>query len=138
MSINKVILLGHAGRDPEIRDTASGKVATFSLATTDRGYTKQDGTQVPERTEWHNIVMWGRNAETAEKYIRKGIMLYIEGKLRTRKYTGRDNVERYTTEVNVDNFELLSKPQQQAQPQSAPAPGGNLFGTPQYTDDLPY
>ena len=87
MSINKVILIGNVGRDPDIRYTAPGQaVASFSLATTERGYTAANGTQVPDRTEWHSIVMWGKNAEIAERYIRKGSQLYIEGKLRTRTW----------------------------------------------------
>ena len=87
MSVNKVILLGNVGRDPEVRYLDSGvAVATFSLATTERGYTLQNGTQVPDRTEWHNIVLWRGLAETAEKYVHKGDKLYIEGKIRTRSY----------------------------------------------------
>lgn len=108
MAVNKVLLLGNVGQAPEIRDSQSGKFATFKLATTDKGYTKQDGTQVPERTEWHSCVVFGRQAETIEKYVGKGMRLYVEGKLRTRKYTDRNNVERYTTEVVVDTFEMLS------------------------------
>ena len=82
MSVNKVILLGNVGRDPDVRYPSQGQiVATFPLATSDRAYRTQAGTQVPERTEWHNIVMWGRNAEVAEKYVKKGNRLYIEGRL---------------------------------------------------------
>ena len=109
MSVNKVILLGNVGQAPEIRDGQSGKFATFNLATTDKGFTRQDGTQVPERTEWHSCVVFGRQAETVEKYVGKGTRLYIEGKLRTRKYMARDNTEKYVTEIIVDNFEMLSK-----------------------------
>ena len=81
MSVNKVILIGNVGKDPDVRYLDSGvAVATFSLATTDRAYTLANGTQVPERTEWHNIVLWRGLAQTAEKYVRKGDKLYIEGK----------------------------------------------------------
>ena len=91
MSVNKVILLGNVGRDPEVRYLDSGvAVATFSLATTERGYTLQNGTQVPDRTEWHNIVLWRGLAETAEKYVHKGDKLYIEGKIRTRSYVNEE------------------------------------------------
>ena len=91
MSINKVILLGNVGRDPEVRYLDKNvAVATFPLATTDRGYTLPNGTQVPERTEWHNIVAWRNLAELAEKYIRKGRLLYVEGKLQTRTWEGKD------------------------------------------------
>ena len=126
MSVNKVILLGNLGRDPEIRDTQSGKLATFSLATTDRAYTNSNGVQVPERTEWHNVVAFGKVVPVIEQCVHKGSQVYIEGKLRTRKYTDRNNVERYTTEVVVDTLELLSKPQQAAQPQ-APAPNPPFY-----------
>ena len=87
MSLNKVQLIGNVGKDPEVRYLDSGvAVATFPLATTDRAYTLANGTQVPERTEWHNIVLWRGLAETAEKYVHKGDKLYIEGKIRTRSY----------------------------------------------------
>jgi single-strand DNA-binding protein len=107
MSVNKTILLGNVGNDPEIRENSGGKFATFRLATTDRAYTKKDGTQVPERTEWHSIIAYGGLATTIERYVRKGTKLYIEGKLRTRKYTARDNTERTVTEIYLDQMELL-------------------------------
>jgi len=116
MSVNKVILLGRAGKDPDVRYPDKGQaVASFTLATTDRAYTNANGVQVPERTEWHNIVMWGRHAEVAERYIRKGTQLYIEGKLRTRVWEDRNNIKRYVTEVMVDNFELLGRPRDDKQ-----------------------
>lgn len=115
MSINKVILIGNVGNDPEVRENAGGKFATFRLATTDKAFTKRDGTQIPERTEWHNIVANGGIVGVIEKYVTKGTKLYVEGKLRTRKYTDRNNVERLTTEVYLDNLELLGgKPEQNA------------------------
>ena len=102
------------GSDPEIRESNGGKFATFRLATTDKGYTKRDGTQVPERTEWHNIVANSNIVSVIENYVRKGTKLYIEGKLRTRKYTARDNTERTVTEIYIENMELLGgKPQEQ-------------------------
>ncbi len=121
MAINKVILLGNVGKDPDVRYPAQGQVvATFSLATSDRAYTNAAGVKVPERTEWHNIVMWGRNAEVAEKYVRKGTQLYIEGKLRTRVWEDRNQIKRYVTEVYVDNFELLGRPRGAESPTPAP------------------
>lgn len=116
MSVNKVILLGNVGQAPEIRDSQAGKFATFKLATTDKGYTKQDGTKVPERTEWHSCVVFGRQAETVERYVGKGMRLYVEGKLRTRKYTARDNTEKYVTEIVVDTFEMLSSKKEASNP----------------------
>jgi single-strand DNA-binding protein len=92
MSVNKVILVGNVGRNPEIRYVDSRPYATFSLATTDRAYTNANGVQVPERTEWHNIAMWDRNAEFAERYITKGAKLFIEGRLSTRSWQDRNAI----------------------------------------------
>lgn len=109
MSVNKVILIGNVGKDPEVRYLDSGvAVATFPLATSDKAYTLANGTQVPERTEWHNIVLWRGLAETAEKYVHKGDKLYLEGKIRTRSYDDQAGVKRYVTEIFVDSMEMLS------------------------------
>ena len=112
MAVNKVILLGNVGKDPQIRDGNGLKFATFSLATTDKSYTKRDGTVMPERTEWHSIVANGNIVQVIERYVKAGTNLYIEGKLRTRKYTARDNTERQVTEVYVDSMELLGSKQE--------------------------
>lgn len=103
MSVNKVILLGNVGADPKMHyPDKNSAYAYYSLATNERiGQT--------ERTEWHNIVMTGRNAEYAEKYIRKGTRLYLEGKLRTRSYNDKLGLQRYVTEIYVDNFEILGR-----------------------------
>jgi single-strand DNA-binding protein len=111
MSINKAILVGNVGKDPDIRyyekeNDKKNSVATFTLATTERGYTLANGTVVPDRTEWHNIVAWRGLAELAEKYIRKGSQLYIEGKISTRSWE-RDGITRYTTEIIADTIQLL-------------------------------
>lgn len=120
MSVNKVILLGNVGADPEVRDSQSGKWATFRLATTDKGYTRKDGTQVPERTEWHSIIANGSVVQVIENYVRKGTKLYIEGELRSRKYTDRNNQERTATEVHVRDLQLVgARPESQ---QSANVP----------------
>ena len=109
MSVNKVILLGNVGKDPEVRYLDTGiAVATFPLATTDRAYTLANGTQVPERTEWHNLVLWRGLAETAEKYVHKGDKLYIEGKIRSRSYDDQTGAKRYITEIFVDHMEMLT------------------------------
>lgn len=113
MSVNKVILIGNVGQDPEIRYIETRPVASFMLATTERAYTNAAGVQIPERTEWHRIVMWDRAAETAEKYIRKGTKLYIEGRLRTRVWEDRNTIKRSVTEIYVDNFDILSRPSAQ-------------------------
>ena len=110
MSVNKVILIGNVGKDPEVRYLDSGvAVANFTLATTERGYTAANGTVVPDRTDWHNIVLWRGLAEIAEKYVKKGSKLYIEGKIRTRSYDDASGNKRYVTEIYGDNMELLDK-----------------------------
>jgi single-strand DNA-binding protein len=104
--VNKVILIGNVGKDPEIRHMENGtSKATFPLATTET-YRDREGQRM-EQTEWHNIVLWRGLAELAEKYIRKGKQLYIEGKLRTRSWEDRDGNKRYTTEIIADNITLL-------------------------------
>ena len=122
MSVNKVILIGNVGKDPDVRYLDNGvAVATFSLATTDRAYTLANGTQVPERTEWHNIVLWRGLAQTAEKYVRKGDKLYIEGKIRSRSYDDQNGVKRTIVEIFADIMEMLT-PKGVSQPQAASAP----------------
>jgi single-strand DNA-binding protein len=110
MSINKVILVGNVGKDPEIKyfDNDNAK-ANFSIATSERGYTAANGTQVPERTEWHNIVCWRGLAKIVEQFVRKGTQLYVEGKIRTRSYDDQNGIKRYITEVYADNLEILSR-----------------------------
>ena len=109
MSLNKVLLIGNVGKDPDVRYLDTGvAVATFPLATTDKGYTLANGTVVPERTEWHNIVLWRGLAEIAEKYVHKGDKLYIEGKIRSRSYDDQNGVKRYVVEIFGDNMEMLT------------------------------
>lgn len=122
MSVNKVILIGNVGREPNVRyidrDVA---VASVSLATSDRAYTLPNGTQVPERTEWHNLVFWRGLAQTVEKYVHKGDKLYIEGSIHSRSYDDQNGVHRTVVEIYVDNMEMLSRPQQTASPQQPAA-----------------
>lgn len=147
MSINKVILIGNVGKDPEVRYLDSGvAVANLTLATSDRAYTLQNGTQVPERTEWHNIVLWRGLAETAEKYVHKGDKLYIEGKIRTRSYDDSTGAKRYITEIFADNMEMLTPRNSQSsapyvQQQNTAAQPQVVENTPaqeNQTDDLPF
>lgn len=120
MSLNKVMLIGNVGAEPEVRYVEQGvAVGSLRLATTERGYTLQNGTQVPERTEWHNVVVWRKQAEFVEKYVHKGDKLYIEGQLRTRNYDDRNGVKKFVTEVWADNIEFLSSPR--SAQSSAPA-----------------
>ncbi len=118
MSVNKVILIGNVGAEPEVRYVEQGvAVAQVRLATSERGYTLANGTQVPERTEWHTVLLWRNLAETVEKYVHKGDKLFIEGKLRYRTYDDRNGVRRTVVEVWADNMEMLTpRPAQSAQP----------------------
>ena len=107
--MNKVMLIGNLGADPLVRYyDADQAVAQFRLATTERGYTLPNGTRVPDRTDWHNIVMWKNLAKTAEKYLRKGDKVYIEGRIRYRSYDDKKGQRQFTTEIYADNMELLS------------------------------
>ena len=107
--MNKVMLIGNVGVDPDIRYVDKGvAVATVRLATTERGYSLPNGTTVPDRTEWHNVVLWRQLAETVERYVRKGDKLYIEGKLHTRSYDDRQGQKRYVVEIWADAMEMLS------------------------------
>ena len=108
MSVNKVILMGHTGKAPDFREFNGGCVATFSLATTKRGYTTKDGRQIPERTEWHNVVLQNGLAKVANQYVKKGDKLYIEGELRTRSYDDAQGVKRYVTEIVATDMEMLT------------------------------
>ena len=103
------MLIGNVGKEPDVRyydrDQA---VATLSLATTERGYTLQNGTQVPDRTEWHNLVFYRNLAKVVEKYVHKGDKLFVEGKIRTRSYAGQKGEKKYVTEIYVDNMEMLT------------------------------
>ena len=115
MSVNKVILIGNVGRDPEVRylegnagpNGQATKMATFTLATSER-YRDRNG-ELRENTEWHNIVAWRQSADVAEKFVRKGTPLYIEGKLRTRSYTDAQNIKKYVTEIVVDTLQLIGR-----------------------------
>jgi single-strand DNA-binding protein len=121
MNVNKVILVGRLTRDPEVRTTPNGQtVASIGLAT-GRTWTDKQG-QKQEKTEFHNIVMWGRTAEVAGQYLIKGQEIFVEGRLESRKYTGKDGVERKVTDVVVESFQFGSKPQGAARGNySAPA-----------------
>jgi single-strand DNA-binding protein len=150
-SVNKVILVGTLGRDPEVRHTGDGTaIANFSIATNESW--KDKSGQKQERTEWHNIVTYRKLAEIAEQYLKKGSSVFVEGSLATRKWTDKNGVERYTTEIRCDSFQMLGgrntgnqnagdsqtqRPQQSAAPsQQAPSnSGGNTGYMP---DDAPF
>jgi single-strand DNA-binding protein len=108
-SVNKVLLIGNLGRDPEVRFTTGGSaVANFTLATTDRWNDQATG-EKKERTEWHRVVVWGKQAEIAGEYLRKGRQVYVEGALQTREWTDKEGTKRYTTEVKALRFQMLGK-----------------------------
>jgi len=108
MALNKVMLIGNVGNDPEIRTLRENvKVASFRLATTER-YTDRNG-EKQENTEWHQISAWNKAADIVERFVKKGSLLYIEGKLATRKWTDKDGNERFTTEIRADGIQLLGK-----------------------------
>jgi single-strand DNA-binding protein len=110
-SVNKVILIGNVGADPEIRYLDRGvAIATFNLATTERGYVMQNGTQVPDVTEWHSIVLWRNLAEWSQQYLKKSMKVYVEGKLKTRTWE-KDGQIRRKTEVIAENVQILHRPE---------------------------
>lgn len=115
------IVVGFVGDTPRINATQSGrKVASFSMATTEKGYTAQNGTTYPDKTEWHNIVCWGKTAEVVERFVRKGSQLYIQGKMRTRAYE-KDGQTRYAFEIECETLQLLDRRADgQGQPQGLP------------------
>ena len=138
--VNKVILVGNLGRDPELRSTPSGQpVATFSLATSRRWRDKEGNRQ--EQTEWHQVVCWGRQAEVAGEYLTKGKQIYVEGRLQTRSWEDRQSGEkRYKTEVICENFQMLGSRGDSGggyRAPAAPEQGGD-FGGPPEDDDIPF
>ncbi len=160
-SLNKATLIGNLGKDPEVRAIPSGaKVANFSIATTESYMDKNSGQKV-EKTEWHNIVMWRGLAEVAEKYLRKGSQIYVEGRLQTRSWDDQNGQKRYTTEIVADNMVMLggrgnreggapaggesfrsepamNAPRSQGRSDSGGFSGGGSSLPPQAEDDLPF
>jgi len=149
--INKVILVGRVGRDPEVRHLDNNAtVARFTLATNET-YKNKNGEKVTN-TEWHNLIVWRGLAEIAGRYIKKGTMLYVEGKIRTRSWDDKEGNKRYTTEIEVDNFQMLSSRSEEGS-QSGSGGATNQISTPsnnefapdvdfapgaEATDDLPF
>jgi len=153
MSLNKVILIGNVGKDPEVKYFDNGgAIANLVVATNERGYTLPNGTVVPERTEWHNVVVRRDQAQFVEKYVKKGSSVYVEGKIRTRDYE-KDGIRRYITEIAADRIEFYGsarKPETGAEggattstttPSQNVAPSESTPFTGQAessTDDLPF
>ena len=142
-SLNKVLLIGNVGRDPEVRYLDQGsaqggqstKVATFTLATTDR-YRDRSG-ELRENTEWHNLVLWRQLADLAEKFIRKGSQIYVEGRIRTRSYNDQQGQKKFMTEIVADNVQLLGRRDGEGAPIAAPAPAYQSPAAPAYQAPAP-
>jgi len=131
-SINKVILVGNLGQDPEGRFTPQGTAVTNLSVATNESWKDQNG-EIQERTEWHRVVMYGKMAETANEYMNKGQMVYIEGRLQTREWEDQNQVKRKTTEIRCDNFTMLGK-RGDAPPQGSRQPAKETTEE----DDLPF
>ena len=140
--INKVILIGNLGKDPEVRHLEGGTtVANFPLATTETYKDKNGNRQ--EQTEWHNIVLWRSLAEVAEKYLKKGMQIYVEGKLRTRSWEDKEGHKRYTTEVVAETFTMLGSRKNNEEQSSNTKPASEQTSSNQAVggsdaDDLPF
>lgn len=140
--VNKVILIGNVGADPDVRYLDGGvAVARFSLATTE-SYKNKNGERV-DQTEWHNIVLWRNLAEIAEKYVKKGMKLYIEGRIRNRSWEDQNGVKKYMTEIQGDTMQMLSPKQENGEYHAAtsnngPAPTQPVAPIPDENDDLPF
>lgn len=146
--INKVILIGNLGSDPEARYTPNGSaVVTVNIATSTSWKDKQSG-ETQERTEWHRVVFFNRLAEIVNEYLRKGSKVYVEGSLRTRKWTDKNNVEKYTTEIIADEMQMLdgrgasqNAPSDQSHHEQTPAAASNKSSsvpTHDFDDDIPF
>lgn len=140
-SVNKVIIIGNLGKDPETKHLESGvAVSSFSVATSESYKDKNSGERVTT-TEWHNITLWRGLAEVAEKYLKKGAKVYIEGKLKTRKWQDKEGNDRYTTEIVGDQMTMLGNKgdnQQTSDASAANTPGGPIEPLTEGEDDLPF
>lgn len=137
MSINKVIILGNVGKDPEVRNANSTKVVTLTVATSEK-WTDRKG-EKQERTEWHSVVFFGKSAEFVEKYVRKGLTVYVEGKIRTESYE-KDGSKKFVTRIYADSIQLVGKVEKNdSQRENAPSALGSSYGPDMDAplDDLP-
>ena len=120
-SLNQATIIGFVGGTPKINTTQNGrKMASFSVATTEKGYQKKDGTVIQDKTEWHNIVIWGSLAEIAEKYLHSGSSVLVQGKIRTRSYDDKNGTKRYITEIDADTMQMLDRKPTDQQPSTPP------------------
>lgn len=136
--LNKVMIIGNLGRDPEVRQAGESKVANFTVAVTER-FTDSSG-QRQERTEWVNVVVWRKLAEISQQYLRKGSQVYVEGRLQTRSWDDQNGQKKYMTEVVADNFQMLGRREGGDAPQERTTPTpGPAFSRPDVpADDLPF
>jgi single-strand DNA-binding protein len=138
-SVNKVILIGNLGRDPELRYTQSGQAVTnFTIATSER-FTDRSGDQ-QERTEWHRIVVWGKTAENCAQYLAKGRSVYVEGRLQTREWEDKEGNKRQTTEISAQRVQFLGGPRSGGAPAGGPPAGGGSAQDPEPGggDEIPF
>ena len=148
MSMNKVILIGNVGKDPDVKYFDSGSAqATFPLATSERGYKLQNGTEVPERTEWHNVVVRKESVSFVEKYVKKGSQVYVEGKIRYRSYDDASGAKRYITEIMCEKIEFFGSRRTERSPEQPVQAPANVNNTESFdanasvddgADDLPF
>jgi single-strand DNA-binding protein len=147
-NVNKVIIIGYLGKDPQITTTQQGiKVARLSVGTTERGYTSKSGQQIPDKTEWHDVVIWRQGAEFAERFCRKGSQVYVQGKLRHRSYVDNNNQTRYITEIEAEEIQSLDRAAQNNANEQQHVQSANVASVAQETaqgannggnDDLPF
>ena len=139
-SLNKVMLIGRLGKDPEVRYTQSGTAVTNLRIATDESWTDKKTGKKEEKTEWHTIVLWGRQAEIANEYLSKGRLVYIEGKLETRKWQDKDGNDRYSTEVRGFNMTMLESGRDQGGQRAAGPPSGQVDPPqpPAEEEDIPF
>lgn len=137
-SINEVLLFGNVGKDPEVRDVNGTKVATFTLATSTGGYKKNDGTEVKEVTQWHNIVVWRKLAEVAEKFIKKGDKVIVKGSISYRSYDNQNGQKVYVTEIMASDISLTGRPQEGAHDGTTQPPTPDVPQSNDDSDNLPF
>jgi len=138
-SVNKVLLLGNLGRDPELRSTPKGNhVLNFSMATT-RRWKDRETDEVHDQTDWHRIVVWGRQAEVLSEYLKKGSQVHVEGRLQTQSWTDNDGAKRYTTEIVASRIQMLGRPEDRRAPEPVDEPAAPASAEePDGVDDIPF
>jgi single-strand DNA-binding protein len=138
-SINKVMLLGNLGRDPELRSTPKGnQVLNFPMATS-RRWKDRETDEVHDQTDWHRIVVWGRQAEVLSEYLRKGSQVHVEGRLQTRSWSDKDGATRYTTEIVASRIQMLGRPEDRRAPEPVDEPEVPVDAAePDGNDDIPF